>query len=84
MKASEGVILTGVLQDGPAALAGVRPGDVIVRVGDKAIDNVPTLLATVASLKPGVAANFQVQRGDQMLELAVTPGVRPRLQRARR
>lgn len=84
VKASEGVILTGVLQDGPAALAGVRPGDVIVRVGDKAIDNVPTLLATVASLKPGVAANFQVQRGDQMLELAVTPGVRPRLQRSRR
>ncbi|MDD2608732.1 MAG: trypsin-like peptidase domain-containing protein [Giesbergeria sp.] len=84
VKASEGVILTGVLQNGPAALAGVRPGDVIVQIGDKAIDNVPTLLATVASLKPGVPANFQVQRGDQMLELAVTPGVRPRLQRSRR
>ena len=78
VKASEGVILTGVLQDGPGALAGLRPGDVIVRVGDKAIASVPTLLATVASLKPGVQANFHVQRGDRMLELGVTPGLRPR------
>lgn len=84
VKASEGVILTGVLQDGPAALAGIRPGDVIVQVGDKAITNVPTLLATVASLKPGVPASFQVQRNDRMLELAVTPGIRPRPQRALR
>ena len=84
VRASEGVILTGVLQDGPAALAGIRPGDVIVRVDDKAVTNVPTLLATVASLKPGAPASFQVQRGDRMLELAVTPGVRPRLQRALR
>lgn len=84
VKASEGVILTGVLQAGPAAEAGMRPGDVIVRVGDKAIASVPALLATVASLKPGTPANFDVQRGDQMLALAVTPGVRPRLQRTPR
>lgn len=84
VKASEGVILTGILQAGPAAQAGMRPGDVIVRVGDKAIANVPTLLATVASLKPGTPANFEVQRGEQMLTLAVTAGVRPRLQRAQR
>ncbi len=84
VKATEGVIITGVLQDGPGALAGLRPGDVIVRVGDKAITSVPTLLATVASLKPGVQANFHVQRGDRMLELGVTPGLRPRPARALR
>ena len=84
VKASEGVILTGVLQNGPAAQAGMRPGDVIVRVGDKAISSVPTLLATVASLKPGAPASFHVQRGDRVLEVIVSPGVRPQLQRAQR
>ncbi|MBY0455050.1 MAG: trypsin-like peptidase domain-containing protein [Burkholderiaceae bacterium] len=77
VKAAEGVIITGVLQDGPAALAGMRPGDVIVRVADKAVTSVPSLLATVASLKPGVQAAFQVQRGERLLELGITPGLRP-------
>ena len=30
VKTKEGVIITGVLQNGPAAQAGMRPGDVIV------------------------------------------------------
>lgn len=77
VNADEGVIITGVLQDGPAAQAGLRPGDVILRVTDKAVTNVPSLLTAVAALKPGVAAIFHVQRGDKMLDLAVTPGVRP-------
>lgn len=77
IKAAEGVIITGVLQDGPAALAGIHPGDVIVRVAGQAITSVPTLLARVALLQPGVQAVFQVQRGDRLLELPITPGLRP-------
>ena len=77
VKATEGVIITGVLQDGPAAMAGMRPGDVIVGVADKAVTSVPHLLATVASLKPGIQAVFQVQRGERLLALGITPGVRP-------
>lgn len=77
VKATEGVIITGVLQEGPAAVAGMRPGDVIVAVADKAVGSVPHLLATVASLKPGIQAVFQVQRGERLLALGITPGVRP-------
>ncbi|MFO1286449.1 MAG: PDZ domain-containing protein [Rubrivivax sp.] len=32
-----GVLVTGVLNEGPAAKGGVRPGDVVLRVGDKAV-----------------------------------------------
>ncbi|MVT29337.1 trypsin-like serine protease [Acidovorax citrulli] len=77
VRATEGVIITGVLQDGPAARAGIRPGDVIVRVGDKPTDNVSALLSAVAALKPGEPAAFQLQRGDAQLELNVVPGTRP-------
>ena len=81
VKASEGVIITGVLQDGPAAQAGMRPGDVIVKVDGKNVGNVSELLTAVAALKPGTAAPFNVKRADALVELNITPGLRPRPQR---
>ncbi|HYD77847.1 S1C family serine protease [Ramlibacter sp.] len=78
VKARHGVLVTGVLQSGPAAQAGLRPGDVIVDVNDKPIGNVSELLTSVAALKPGARALFKVQRRDEKLELTVTPGERPR------
>ena len=84
VKANSGVIITGVLQNGPAALAGIRPGDVIARIGDTAITDVTQLLSVVASLKPGAPAPFTVERKDQTLQLNVTPGVRPKPKAAAR
>ena len=74
----QGVIITGVLQDGPAARAGIRPGDVITQVADLPVGNVAELLTRVAALKPGVASTFSLRRRDQSLSLAVTPGARPK------
>lgn len=82
--ATQGVIVTGVLQGGPAARAGVAPGDVIVAIAGTAVDDVSQLLAQVAALKPGIPAQFSVQRKKQNLQLAITPGLRPRPQRPNR
>jgi serine protease DegQ len=82
--AQEGVIITGVLQNGPAAQAGIRPGDVISRITDQPVGNVSELLTRVASLKPGVAAKFVVLRRDQKIEIEVKPGLRPKPRRISR
>jgi len=84
VQATQGVIVTGVLQGGPAALAGMRPGDVIVQAGGRPTHNVSQLLTVVAALKPGVATPFVVQRGTQQLELPVVSGTRPAPQQRRR
>jgi Do/DeqQ family serine protease len=78
IKAKQGVVITGVLQNGPAATAGIRPGDVIVKIEEKAVADVTQLLAQVAALKPGTAARFTVERKNQPMEISVVPGVRPR------
>jgi serine protease DegQ len=71
-----GVIITGVLQNGPAAQAGIRPGDVITRVKGREVKDVPQLLAAVAALPPGEKAEVDVLRRAETLKIEVTPGRR--------
>ena len=73
-----GVIITGVLQNGPAAQAGLQPGDVITAVNEQTVGNVSQLLSAVAGLKPGTAAPLSVHRKGQGITLSVTPGQRQR------
>lgn len=81
VKARQGVIITGVLQNGPGAQAGIRPGDVITAVAGVEVHNVAQLLTRVAALKPGTASRISLQRQDAQIELDVIPGVRPRPRR---
>ncbi len=76
----EGVLITGVLQNGPASDGGLRPGDVVVKVADTSVNNTSQLLNAVASLKPQLPATISVQRGDKALELKVTVAQRPKVQ----
>jgi Do/DeqQ family serine protease len=78
VKTKEGVIITGVLQNGPGAQAGIKPGDVIVKIGGKGVTSVSELLSMVAALKPGTPAKFSLLRSEDKLDVNVTPGVRPK------
>lgn len=73
----QGVIVTGVLNGGPAAQAGIRPGDVITQVNDQPIRTVSELLTRIASLKPGQPSEFVIQRRGEQVEASVTPTQRP-------
>lgn len=78
VKDEAGVAVTGVLQNGPAAKAGLKPGDVIVQVGSNTVNHVSELLSAVAGVKPGTPIKFQIHRKDKTLELEVTPTQRPK------
>ncbi len=73
-----GVLITGVLQDGPAARGGLRPGDVVVKVGGKAVVNTGELFSAVASLPPESTAVIGVLRGAQALDVKIAVGERPK------
>lgn len=76
--AERGVAVTGVMQGGPAGKAGMAPGDVVLSIGGTPVDDVAHLLSAVAVLKPGVPANVEIQRKMTVLNLSITPGVRPK------
>ena len=78
LKSTEGVIVTGVLQNGPAASAGLRPGDLLQKVAGQPVRNVGELLTQIAALAPGKSVKLDVVRRQQSLTLEVTPAQRPK------
>ncbi len=77
LSVKQGVLITGVVQSGPASEGGLRPGDVVLRIGGAPIANTPQLLNAVAALKPHETATVSVQRGAAALDVKVTVGQRP-------
>jgi Do/DeqQ family serine protease len=73
-----GVVITGVMQGGPADKAGLKAGDIMVSVANKPVGSTVQAIATIASQKPNVPVPIQVIRNGKTLELNVTPGTRPK------
>jgi len=72
-----GVIVAGVMRDGPAGRAGLRVGDIVRRVDDTQVTDTATMLAMIAALPPGEQAVLDVLRAGKALQLRVTVGTRP-------
>jgi len=66
------------LQNGPAANAGLRSGDLLLKVAGQPVKNVGELLTQIAALMPGKPAKLDVVRRNQALTLDVTPAQRPK------
>jgi len=78
LKTRDGVLITGVLRNGPAARGGLKPGDVVTTVGVVRVGNTAQLLNAVAALKPGEPAQIRVQRGEEQLTVTVVTARRPK------
>ena len=59
-----GVLLTSVAPGTPAALAGLRPGDVISRIGQHDVRNVEDMSLLIRELGGNTLANFTVLRAE--------------------
>lgn len=69
-----GALVSSVDEDGPAAKAGVKPGDVILRVGDIDIDRFSELSTQIARMKPGTKTTLTVWRDGKERKLNVRVG----------
>jgi putative serine protease PepD len=70
----QGGQLMQVTANGPAAKAGLRAGDVIVKVGDRRVDGADALVAVVRSHRPGDQVPVTYLRDSQTKTTTVTLG----------
>src|SRR5205823_11617840 len=73
----EGVRIREVVPDSPAAKAGLKEGDVIAKLGGKAMADVAEFLRAVGARKPGDVLALEVRRGDKDTTVKATLGQRP-------
>jgi serine protease DegQ len=73
-----GAIIAGVVRNGPADRAGIRPGDILLTVEGKSVANTSEMLNLIAQLVPGGKAKMTVMRKNRQATLDVTVGTRPR------
>ena len=73
---NDGLLLDGVREDSPAAKAGLKAGDKIVKIGSRDIKNVYDYTFALGELKAGQEYPIDVMRGTERLSLKITPEAR--------
>ncbi|CAM3819775.1 HtrA protease/chaperone protein OS=Castellaniella defragrans (strain DSM / CCUG 39792 / 65Phen)OX=1437824 GN=BN940_05451 PE=3 SV=1 [Castellaniella denitrificans] len=72
LEKGQGALVSSVEAGGPAAKAGVHPGDVITAFNGQAIKHMTDLPRLVGATRPGTSATVQVWRKGKSLELKAT------------
>ncbi|HSZ11335.1 MAG TPA: PDZ domain-containing protein, partial [Rhizomicrobium sp.] len=75
LKEPKGAIVANIVPDGPAAKAGFQPGDVVVAVNGKPVEDSRDLTRRVAGLSAGTSASFNIVRngGQKTLTANIAP-----------
>lgn len=82
LSVDHGALVVSVTPNGAAAQAGLRPGDVIVQIGDKAVDDVPSLGDALVGKNAGEAVSVQVS-GATSASRSTSPSANSRQGRGR-
>jgi serine protease DegS len=72
-----GVVVTNLYVDGPAALAGLRAGDILLAIDGHELHRSQDALAQLATRKPGTTVRLKLQRGQGVMDIVLRVVERP-------
>jgi dienelactone hydrolase len=71
------IAVIGVGKDGPAEKAGIKAGDILIKVGDFNVKTGPDTTRFIISQKPGDQVIMLIKRDGKEMSITVTIGTRP-------
>jgi serine protease DegS len=74
---ARGVLVSGVLEGGAADLAGLEPGDIIIRINDQEPASAYDIMNLIAMQPPGSIVTIEGLRGKQRMRLKALIAERP-------
>ena len=74
---NEGVLILGVMEDSPAARAGLQEGDIILKVGGKPVKKASEVQEHVEASAVGADLEIEVERNGRNQKIDVRPGAFP-------
>jgi S1-C subfamily serine protease len=77
LSVDHGALIESLVSNGPAIQAGLQVGDVIVQVGNQAVNDTASLGDALATYNPGQTVPVTVYRGSQQLTVNVKLGELP-------
>tara|TARA_R110002020_G_scaffold56173_13_gene155703 strand:- start:969 stop:1907 length:939 start_codon:yes stop_codon:yes gene_type:complete len=77
LQTPQGVIVAGVVSGGPAAEAGLEPGDVLLAVDGQPILDARSTMSEIASIPPGTSLPLTIVRSGERMEMTLEVGERP-------
>lgn len=75
----QGVLITGVAENGPADRAGIQAGDLVLKVANIVAETPAQMMDAIAELKPGTKVKVVISRQNQLLEVEVMIGEFPNI-----
>ncbi len=69
-----GAYITNIDRNSPAALSELRPGDIITKIGEVAIDEDQSFINALFEYEPNQTVTIEFAREDQMMSVEVTLG----------
>jgi serine protease Do len=72
LSTAEGALVSEVEKDSPAAKAGIKSGDIILKLNDQAIKTSLDLPNLVSMTKPGTTVKLQIWRNHDLITVLVT------------
>ncbi len=73
---NDGLLIDGVRDDSPAAKAGLKAGDKIVKISNREVKNVYDYTSALGEMKAGQEYVIEVLRGGEKLTLKIVPEAR--------